>query len=421
VLRLTPMERPGIYFDHNATTPLSANVKSRVPDLMETYGNPSSIHFAGRPAKLILRESRRSLAKLLQCDPLELIFTSGGSESNNTAIKGIFEAMETGWTWSGPRSSSANSERNELIISAVEHPSVMNSAEFIARKGYKVHIIPVDAENGLRMDLFEAALSEKTALVSMMFANNETGYLFPTEEICRRTHEAGALFHMDAVQGLGKAEMKLRDWNVDLASFSAHKFYAFKGTGILFAKKGVMIEALLQGGAQERHRRAGTENIIGIGALGEMAKCEAQIAEKINAVKVLRDRLEDLILGQIPDVKIVGGPLPRLGNTSSLVIDGVDGETLLINLDVQGFAVSTGAACSSGNPEPSPVLLAMGLTRKQAQSSLRLSLGWENTEAEVNEFLEVLRRTVERLRSFKQESGRENVGQASNQRGVVNV
>jgi cysteine desulfurase len=399
------MKRPSIYFDHNATTPLSSSVKEMAPQWLESFGNPSSIHWAGRPAKFILREARQTLAKLLGCEPLELIFTSGGSESNNTAIQGIFNSLETGWGWSGVNSRT----RNELIVSAVEHPSVMKTAEFLARKGFRVHIVPVNPDCGIDLDFYQKCLSEKTALVSIMLANNETGMIFPIAKMCEMAHRAGALFHCDAVQGPGKMEMNLREMNVDLASFSAHKFYALKGTGLLYVKRGLSMESLIQGGGQERGRRAGTENVLGIASFGEMAKHKEEVASRVRLMTELRDYMESQIMKNIDAVCVIGKSLPRLSNTSCLLVKGVDGETLLMNLDVQGFGVSTGAACSSGNPEPSPVLLALGLTRAEAQSSLRISLGWSSSREEVDLFVEALQQIVARLRSFSPAAGVANV------------
>jgi len=399
------MKHSGIYFDHNATTPLAPTVREQLPHWAESFGNPSSIHFAGRPSKLILREARQSLAKLLGVDSLELIFTSGGSESNNMALKGIFDSIETGWSWSGKTSR----DRNELIISAIEHPSLMKTAEFLTRKGFRVHIIPVDAERGLDIEFYKKVLSNKTALVSMMLANNETGMVFPIKQLCQMAHDAGALFHSDCVQGLGKMEFSLKDLGVDLASLSGHKFYALKGSGLLYVKKGVTMESHIHGGGQERGRRAGTENVVGIASFGAMAKRKDEIPQRVQAMNDLRTLLEKKIFAAIDGVCIISKGLPRLSNTSCLLVNGVDGETLLMNLDVQGIAVSTGAACSSGNPEPSPVLLALGLSREQAQSSLRISLGWNSTEQEVDLFVEALVKVVERLRSFTSMAGAANV------------
>jgi cysteine desulfurase len=398
------MEQRSVYLDHNATTPLANDVKAAIPQWLESYGNPSSIHWAGRPAKRILREARLSLAQLLSCDPLELIFTGGGSEANNAVLQGVFDSFET----ESSSRSTVGIDRNELIISSIEHPSVMKTAEFLRHKGFRIHIIGVDPKRGVDLETYKHVISERTALVSIMLANNETGYLFPIRELCQIAHQHGALFHTDAVQGLGKIEVDLKALDVDFASFSAHKFYALKGTGMTFVRKGKSLESLIHGGGQERGRRAGTENVLGIASFGLMAAKSASLSKHIENVRILRDDLERELLAAIDGVQIIGGELPRLGNTSSLLIDGIDGETLLMNLDVEGFAVSTGAACSSGSPEPSPVLLALGLTRKQAQSSLRLSLGWHNTRSEIDQFIEALKITVKRLRSFQKE-GIENV------------
>jgi cysteine desulfurase len=235
-----------------------------------------------------------------------------------------------------------------------------------------------------------------------MLANNETGNIMPVARVSEMAHAVGALVHCDAVQGLGKIPLRFRELGVDLASLSGHKFYALKGCGVLYVRRGLTLTSLIHGGGQERGRRAGTENILAIASLGHMiATHGARVAAEGDRVRALRDGLEERILREIPGVRLNGATAPRVPNTSSLVLDGVDGETLLMNLDVRGFAVSTGAACSAGNPEPSPVLLAMGLTRDEAQSSLRLSLGWGTTAEDVDAFAETLKAVVERLRGFK--------------------
>lgn len=383
-----------IYFDHNATTPLAAQLYSLVPELLKEWGNPSSIHFSGRGPKNLLRDSRQQLAVFLGVDPLEIVFTSGGSESNNLAIKGVFEGIATGKLFKGEG-------RNHFIASSVEHPSVVKSLKHLSELGAKVDWLPVNRQGQIDLEVFEKLLTEKTALVSCMYANNETGNVFPIAKMAKMAHKVGALFHCDGVQALGKAYVNLRNWQVDLASFSGHKFYSLKGCGLLYVKKGIWLESLIHGGGQERGRRAGTENVLAIAALAAMADCQAELESRILEMQRLRDKLEVEILREIENVKVTGGQAPRVPNTSSLVIDGIDGETLLMNLDMKGFSVSTGAACSSGNPEPSPVLLNMGLTRREAQSSLRLSLGWGTTEQEVELFISTLKATVARLRSFK--------------------
>lgn len=255
------------------------------------------------------------------------------------------------------------------------------------------------------LKFYEEHLSEETALVSVMFANNETGTLFPIKKMAEMAHAKGALFHTDAVQAFGKVPVNLHELGVDFASFSGHKFYSIKGSGFLYSHKGSNFSPLIHGGAQERHRRGGTENTLGIGCLGVVAKRASMIEEKARSVGALRDHMEKRLLSEIADVTVTAGETARLPNTSSLVLSGVDGETMLMSMDIKGYAVSTGAACSSGNPEPSPVLLAMGLTREEAQNSLRVSLGWDTTLEQVDSFVETLKAVVTRLRSLKDDEG----------------
>ncbi len=390
-----------VYLDHNATTPVDPRVKEMLPKWVEDFGNPSSIHQSGRGPKALLRDSRRSIARFLNVDPLELVFTSGGTESNNLAILGYFNQIETGFGWSGKKAVS----RNQLILSSVEHPSVLKTAQFLSRKGYQVDYVPVSREGELDIEKYKSLLSEKTALVSVMYANNETGNIFPIKELCALTHESGAYFHCDAVQALGKVKLDLKDLNVDFASFSGHKYYSLKGCGVLYIKRGVTSESLIFGGGQERGRRAGTENLLSISALG--LRCQDFFdGEEVERIRTLRDRFEDRIAKEIQGVQVVGGKSLRLANTSKVLLENVDGETLLMNLDVKGFSVSTGAACSAGNPEPSPVLLSMGYTKEEAQSSLRVSFGVGNTLNEVDLFVDELKEIVVRLRALKMEEKR---------------
>ncbi|MEZ0391896.1 MAG: cysteine desulfurase family protein [Pseudobdellovibrionaceae bacterium] len=377
-----------IYLDFNATTPLDSGLALKLPEFLQFWGNPSSIHWAGQGPKKVLRESRKAIAEALQVSPLELIFTSGGSEANNTVFQSVFEA-------------SRNSQRNEFITTAIEHPSVLKCLSHLQQLGAVVHVISVDRSGQLDWSHFEKVLSPKTALVSMMLANNETGLVLPIREIADRAHSLGAKMHTDAVQALGKIPVNLSDLDVDFASFSAHKFYSLKGCGVLFSKKGNELRPLIFGGGQERHRRGGTENTLGIWAFGYMASKASEIQKQAERISALRDRLETEIQNHIPQVTITHAHAPRLPNTSSLVLAGVDGETLLMSLDVKGFAVSTGAACSSGSPEPSPVLLSLGLSREEAQSSLRVSLGWSTTFEQIENFILTLKSVVERLRALQ--------------------
>ncbi len=378
-----------IYLDHNATTPLLPETEKFVVANLSTFGNPSSIHWAGRKSKALIREARTHLSQFLKVSPLEIIFTSGASESNNTIIKTTF----------------LHSGKKHFMCSMVEHPSVIKTMQYIQGLGAKVDFIPVSRDGLIDLEFYKTHLSKDTALVSVMLANNETGNIFPIQEMASLAHEVGAFFHTDAVQALGKHDINLNELGVDYASFSGHKFYAMKGSGILFSKKGVPQISLMHGGAQERHRRGGTENLLGIASFGEVARIAGSygpgfIEKKSSDIKVLRDHMENRIIAEISEVSVMAAQSRRLTNTSSLVLKDVDGETLLMNLDIKGYAVSTGAACSSGNPEPSPVLLSMGLTRTEAQTSLRLSLGWENTLEQVNQFVDDLKISVKKIRDI---------------------
>lgn len=378
-----------IYLDHNATTPPAAFLNEKLPLWLEAWGNPSSIHWHGRGPKSLLRDSRKTVARFLNCDPLEVIFTSGGSESNNLAIKGVYESLR-------------GTGRSRYLLSAVEHPSVTKPMQWLREQGAEVIVIPVNRQGEIDLDFYSAHLNEHTALVSVMFANNETGHMFPIPKMAKLARKVGAFFHCDGVQSLGRALVDVNSWQVDLATFSGHKFYSLRGCGVLYARKGLNLVHQILGGGQERGRRAGTENTLAIASFAEvLEQLGPQITPQLERINELRNLLETQILTQISGVKVTGQAGQRLVNTSSLVIDGVDGETLLMNLDLKGCSVSTGAACSSGSPEPSPALLAMGLTRAEAQSSLRLSLGWGNTPEEIERFVGILVAVVERLRRFR--------------------
>lgn len=384
------------YFDHNATTPVCQEVRDALPELASAWGNPSSIHWGGRAPKNILRDSRKAVADAVGASPLEIIFTSGGSEANNMVVKGLFEYYQT-----APFLLAQQKGRTHYMCSTVEHPSMIKTMEHLRSLGARVDFIPVNRQGEIDLEFFAAHLSSETALVSVMFANNETGTLFPVQKMAEMAHAKGALFHTDAVQAFGKVPVDLKALNVDFASFSGHKFYSIKGSGFLYAKKGNNVSSLIHGGGQERHRRGGTENTLGIGALGVVAQKISLVAEKVETMTKLRDHFEARVLAEISDVTVTAQETPRLPNTSSLVIEGADGETMLMGMDIKGYAVSTGAACSSGNPEPSPVLLAMGLSRSEAQNSLRVSIGWETTKLEIDGFIDVLKTVVERLRMLR--------------------
>lgn len=365
---------------------MDREVRDKAAEWLESFGNPSSIHWAGREPKALIREARQNVAKLLGVEPLELVFTGGGSEANNFALKGLCTPQAL---------------RKQIVISAVEHPSVRKTAEALRDSGFEIDIVGVSREGMVDWKSLENLVSDKTLLVSFMFANNETGHIYPIQKIVQLAHARGALVHTDAVQALGKIPFSLRDLGVDLATISGHKFYALKGCGVLFVRKGLSLTSLVHGGGQERGRRAGTENLLAIASLGQVCAKSAEISAQGARLRELRDHMEKRIVNEIEDVVLTGPMAERVPNTSSMCIKGVDGETLLMNLDVRGFAVSTGAACSSGNPEPSPILLAMGFSREEAQSSLRLSLGWGNTKAEVDSLVDELIPIVARLRGFR--------------------
>lgn len=383
-----------IYLDYNATTPHLPALRSRWIELIDYTGNPSSIHFDSRVPKTVIRETRQKIAELLSCSPLEIVFNSGASEGNSSVLRSAFDHFKNQKT---------NPSRNEFLISQVEHPSVQKTADYLISQGAIIHFIPVSKDGMIDLDFIREKLSAKTTLVSVMYANNETGTVFPIKEISELAHAVGAFMHSDCVQLLGKANVEFADLGVDYATFSAHKLYSIKGTGFCYIRKSSPWVPLIHGGGQERGRRGGTENVIGIAALNivldEFKNCES----KIESMSTLRDLMEQKIRVAIPDVAITAEKSSRISNTSSLVIDGIDGETLLMTLDLKGFSVSTGAACSSGNPEPSPVLLAMGLTRQAAQSSLRVSLGWATQESQIHSFVQTLSDTVQKLREINSE------------------
>ncbi len=387
-----------IYLDHNATTPVAMDVIESLEEIAVQWGNPSSIHWSGREPKAFIRDARKRIAKMIGCQPLEFIFTSGGSEANNTAVKGVyFQNIKN--------KKEELHFRNKYIFSVVEHPSLIESMAFLERQGMEVVRIPVSRDGLIDLKTYEEALDKNTALVSVMWVNNETGTIFPIKKMTEMAHKVGALFHTDSVQALGKIPIDVYDLNVDFASFSAHKFYSLKGTGVLYCKSNVSFESLIHGGGQERGRRAGTENTLGVAAFSKMAEKAQYVVNYGEKILKLRKHMERRILDEISNVTVTCVQSERVAHCSSLVIGGVDGETLLMSLDMMGYSVSTGAACSSGNPEPSPTLIAMGLSREEAQNSLRLSLGWENTLEEINSFVDVLKTEVKRLRQLHHELG----------------
>ena len=374
------------YFDHNATTPVLPDViEAMVSCLGQTYGNASSIHHFGQAARQRLENARRQLAALIHCDPKEVVFTSGGTEADNLALLGAVRAF--------PRAP------KHIITSAFEHPAVLASAQQLEREGVAVTYIPVSADGLVDPDDVRRALRPETVLVSVMHANNELGTVQPLAEIAVAVHEAGALMHSDGVQALGKVPVDVAALGVDLYSLSGHKIYAPKGAGALYVRKGTKLETITLGGHHERGRRPGTENVPGAAALGQAAEIAMHsLAAESARLAALRDRLERGILNRISGTSVNGGAAPRTPNTANIRFDGIDGEPLLIALDLRGFAVSSGAACSSGAVEPSHVLTAIGLSADRAKSCLRFSLGRANDEAQVDALITAVEESVTHLR-----------------------
>lgn len=384
--RLRAMTQSNIYMDFNATTPVSALVKEKLGEWVELWGNPSSIHAHGRGPKRILRESRRGMAQVFGCHPLELVFTGGGSEANNLAIQGCLRELKN-----------KQPQRNKVILGGIEHPSVLKQKDYLQSLGYEVLEIPVSREGSYDLNFYKEILNEKVSLVSVMLANNELGIIAPIAQMVEWAHQVGAYFHSDCVQAFGKIPMDLKSLNVDLASFSSHKLYALKGSGLLYVKKGTPLSPIIYGGAQERYRRAGTENLLSIASFALMVE-KADGEEFKEKISVLRDQMEAQLLTSIDGLEVICKNSERLPNTSALFVPGVSAESMLMNLDIRGFSVGTGAACSSGNPEPSPVLLSIGLTREEAQSSLRISLGQSTTGEQIQAFVKTFAEVVEHLR-----------------------
>jgi cysteine desulfurase len=382
-----------VYFDYNATTPLASEVRDAVVRAMDdVYGNASSVHHFGQRAKAAIDDARSAVAALINADASEIVFTSGGTESDNFAIRGVAEAIEpTG--------------RRHLIASAIEHEAVLNTLKALARRGWQTTLLPVEQSGIVSPDRLREAMTKETALVSVMHANNEIGTVQPIAELAGIAHAGGALMHTDAVQSVGKIPVDVRALGVDLLSLSAHKFNGPKGTGTLWIKRGTRMVPAMTGGKHERNRRAGTENVPAIVGLGVAARLAAsKLTSEGDRLSGLRDRLEEGILQRVSGTAINGVRSPRVPNTTNISFDRVEAESLLIALDLEGIAVSTGSACSSGTLEPSHVLRAMGLPAHRTQNSLRFSLGAFSTEAEVDRVIEVLPRLVEKLRGLTKKS-----------------
>ena len=378
------------YFDHNATTPVAPEVLETLASCLgQVYGNASSIHHFGQAAKQRLEAARRQVAALIHADAAEVVFTSGGTEADNLAVLGAVRATPL------PASGAAR----HVVTSAIEHPAVLAACAQLEREGVAVTRVRVGSSGVVNPDDVRAALRAGTVLVSVMHANNELGTIQPIVEIGRIAREAEVPLHVDGVQALGKIPVDVTALGVDLYSMSGHKLYAPKGVGALFVRKGIKLAPVAFGGHQERDRRPGTENVPGAAALGAAAELAGRsLAAGSEHLAALRDRLENAVLGRISGAGINGARWSRTPNTSNLYFDGVDGEALVIALDLRGFAVSTGAACSSGAIAPSHVLTAIGLGADRARASMRFSLGRDNTAAEVDGLAEALEASVAHLR-----------------------
>jgi cysteine desulfurase len=378
-----------IYLDHNATTPLDPLVADRVAQTMrDVWGNASSVHHFGQQAKAELDEARGSVAALLGADASEIVFTAGGTESDNIAIRGAAEALEP-------------AGRKHLVTSAIEHEAVLNTMKSLARRGWRITVLPVEATGIVSPDRLRDAVTDDTALVSVMHANNEIGTVQPIAALAAIARERGALFHTDAVQSAGKLPVTVAALGVDLLSIAGHKFYGPKGTGALWVRRGVRLLPVVTGGRQERNRRAGTENVPALAGFGvAAAQARRKMADESPRLAALRDRLEAGVLARVPGSDRNGAAEPRVPNTTNLSIERVEAESLLIGLDLAGIAVSSGSACSSGTLEPSHVLKAMGYPHARTLGSIRFSLGTANTDADVDRVLDALPPLVEKLRNL---------------------
>ena len=374
-----------IYLDHAATTAADpAVVQAMLPFFTEVYGNASSVHAFGRESRRAVEEARRQVASALGAKASEIYFTCGGSESDNWALKGAAFAMKD--------------KGRHIITSAIEHHAVLHTCQWLKKQGFTVTYLPVDAKGRVHPEDVENAITDETILISVMTANNEVGTLQPVEAIGQIARDRGILFHTDAVQAMGAVPVDVNTLHADLLSLSGHKFYGPKGIGVMYLRSGVHLDHFMHGGAQERGQRAGTENLAGIVGLGKAITLAQERMDDNLRIAALRDRLQEGILSAVPDAFLNGDQEHRLPGNLNLCFPDVDGEALLLRLDLAGIAASGGSACTSGSVDPSHVLLAMGLTHDHARSSLRFSLGRDNTEADVDAVLEVLPGIVQELR-----------------------
>lgn len=377
-----------IYLDYAATAPTDPEVtKAMLPYFTEQYGNPSTVYSIGREVRAAVDEARERIAAAIGAQRDEIIFTSGGTEANNFAIQGIFSAH--------------SKKGNHIITTKIEHHAILEPLHYLEKNGAKVTYLPVDSDGLVNPEDVRNAITDQTILVTIMAANNEIGTLQPISEIARITKEKGVTFHTDAVQALGSVPLNVQDWGVDMLSMAGHKIYGPKGIGALYVKKGIKINPLIRGGAQERNRRAGTENtpaMIGFAKSVELAV--GNLKERTEKIKGLREKLIDGLFDRIDGIRLNGHRENRLPNNVNICIRGVEGESILLLLDMQGICVSSGSACTSGSLEPSHVLLSLGIPQEVAHGSIRFSLGKDTTEQEIETVLEALPPIIERLRAM---------------------
>ncbi len=382
-----------VYMDNNATTPRHPEVAKELATSLELFGNPSSMHSFGRETRARVEDAREKVAAFLDADPSSIIFTGGGSESNNTVLKLV--------TCEDSTCVRCPATRKQIITTVIEHPSVLNTVQKLESRGLPAKYIAVDAEGKVDLGMLEEEVTDKTALVSVMMANNEVGTVQNIREISEIAHRHGALMHTDAVQGVGKLPVSVEELEVDFLSFSAHKLYGPKGVGVLYARRGAPFCTFIHGGHQEEGRRAGTLNTLGIIGLGKAVEiASGEMNEREARVRRLRDKLKRGIERSIPDIHVNGHPTDNLAGTLNVSFRGAEGEAILLYLDLEGIAVSTGSACASGSLDPSHVLLATGIGPELAHGSIRFSLGGLNTEADVDYVLEKLPPIMAKIRSM---------------------
>lgn len=377
-----------IYLDNNATTKTDEEVvKAMIPYMSENYGNPSSIYRIGRENRRAVEDAREEVAKILKCDPSEIYFTSGGSESDNMAIKGIAH--------------SNIKKGNHIITSKIEHPAVLETCKQLEKEGFEITYVNVDENGVIDLEELKNSIKATTILITMMFANNEIGTIEPIQQFGEIARQNNIIFHTDAVQAIGNIDIDVKKLNIDSLSLSAHKFYGPKGVGALYIKKGIQFEKIIDGGHQERNKRAGTENVAGIVGLGKAIKLAYEnLDEKNERIRSLRDYYVEQVKKRIPYIKINGDIERRLPGNSNISFRFIEGEGLLLNLDLKGICASSGSACTSGSLDPSHVLLAIGLPHEIAHGSLRISIGKDNTKEEIDYVVDSLVEIVNKLRDM---------------------